>query len=151
MFSFDYEVKRVLEAAGWSETRRVSTDEWVLVLKEEGYTVFPLAIEVLENLGGLKVVPAIDKPDDRRLFSPSPFHLDPVIAGLGEFDRISRWQGKFGLTLFPLGEVGWYFLMLASDGRVFAGADGNFEVVGDTIESAMATLILAQNRPMVWL
>jgi hypothetical protein len=150
MLRFDDEVKRVLESAGWSESRKVSADEWVSALTAEGYTFFPLVLEVLENLGGLTVVPPVDQNDRARAFCPSPFHFDPM-TGLGEFDRFNTWQEEFGLKLFPLGEVGWYFLMVASNGRVFAGADGNFELLGQTIESALATLIFARTRPIPWM
>jgi hypothetical protein len=147
MFSFDEDVKTVLRASGWTDDRSVSVDAWVDRLIDEGYTPFPLAIEVLRNLGGLEIRPFVDRS---AAFRPYPFHFNPLSAGIGELDRYKEWQDAFGLTLFPLGEVGWYFLAIAEDGRVFAGADGNFDLIGDTVESALSVLTLGRTRPVTW-
>jgi SUKH-3 immunity protein len=160
-FNFDEDTKRILRGAGWSESRAVPTEPWVKALIAEGYVSSPIAEQILENLGGLKVTPP---PDPQRVFMPSPFHLNPEHGGIGDFELVDFWQKDFGLTLFPLGEIAGYEILTATpDGKVFTvpfdGGEylkGNFgdkyksrfRLVGNTIEDALAVLCLARKKPV---
>jgi len=149
MFRFTTEVERVLREAGWFPTRCVSAAEYVNPLTEVGYRPFPLAIKILENLGGLEINPP---ESNSNLFFPGKIILDPVYAASSEFDRVARWQEQYDLRLFPMGEYEPMFILLcAENGRIFGAREHHFDWLGDTIESALELLILARTRPVPYL
>jgi len=146
MFLFSPQVQKVLEEAGWSPSRSVPVTEWIKNLTDVGYKPFPLAIAILENLGGLEITPPTNQSN---LFFPCKIVFDPVYAASSEFDRIKKWQEEHGLWLFPLGEYDPLFiLMCSSGGRIFGGRESRFDLLGDSIEDALELRIFASRRPI---
>ena len=124
----------------------VSASHWVEKLEREGYVANPLAIAVLENLGGLTIVP---ETYPEALFHPCKVVFDPVRAGSGEFDRVEWWQRACGLTLFPVAESDPVCnVVVAANGRVFYGRDSSFNLLGQSIEEALEVLLLACRKPI---
>jgi hypothetical protein len=146
MLQFSAEVEQILRQAGWFPTRSVPVSQWVEPLVEVGYKPFPVAIRILENLGGLEITPPTSESN---LFFPSKIVFDPVYAASSEFDRVEKWQRDYGLVLFPLGEYDPLFILLcAEDGRIFGGREKRFDLLGDTIEDALELRIFARRRPV---
>jgi hypothetical protein len=124
----------------------VSTSLWVQALEREGYVPNAKAIAVLENLGGLTVIP---ETYPEALFHPAKMMFDPVRAGSGEFDRVDWWQRACGLSLFPVAEADPVFnVVVAENGKVFDGRDSTFCQLGYSIEEALEVLLLACRKPI---
>ena len=103
MFRLRTEVEQVVRQAGWTPTRCVSTARWVNRLVHEGYTPLPGAERILQNFGGLEIVPPTGESN---LFFPSRISFDPVhaatIAGLAIRDGEGRVLAQFGPGTSPL-------------------------------------------------
>lgn len=150
---FPTEVSSVLREAGWSPGRHVegNTAESVrIVCGQVGkygarIEAFPAAIEALNEFGGLQVVQ--DGPGIH--FRRCSFTLDPtpgaVAETLAEFGRLRSSR------LFPLGFEGHYDSVLAIEesGWVFALDPTGEWYLGDTIETALTTLITGTQPPRV--
>jgi hypothetical protein len=146
MFKFSPAVEQVLRQTGWFPTRSVSIFQWVDPLVEVGYKPFPVAIRILENLGGIEISPP---RDESNLFFPSKIVFDPVFAASSEFDRVGKWQKEFDIALFPLGEYDPIYILLCSeDGRIFGAREQWFYFLGETIEDALELRIFARRRPI---
>lgn len=143
MFSND--VSAAFEAAGWSPDRRVSTDQWVRDLTAEGFTLHPRAIALLENVGGLTVVPP-KLPTN--VYNPEKIFFDPLRAS-GEFDRVEYWERYLETHLSPIAELsGGAIVVIAEDGRIFTCWDVVLWWDGDSFEDAVEnTLVAAHRRP----
>lgn len=134
-------VMAALRQAGWTEGYRHDPDEWVAELQSDGYSTFPLAVDVLRHLGGLTVNPP---RHPGAVFASGPIVLDPVFAASGEADRIVRREEQLGVELCPVGEwMGEYILLVAGDGRVIAETTFQVLCVGHDIADALKRMIVA--------
>ena len=70
-------VVSILEASGWTADRRVPTAQWVSELEAEGFTMTRAAVRILEEFGGLKILPREDASDT---FLKGFLHFDPAMA-----------------------------------------------------------------------
>ena len=84
MFTFTPEVDAVLRRCGWSPERHVPTEHWITALVEEGFTPFPLTLQILENLGGLPIVPVKRVGS---IWSPTAFTVDPLELPASPWER----------------------------------------------------------------
>lgn len=135
-------VTKALHVAGWSEDRAAPLDPWVKLLEEEGYRVFDYARAVLSAFGGLVIEPAED--------ISATFDSGPLRIGLvpDEYDRVARWSAQLGIPLVPIGEwIDYYFVVVSSDGRVFAGSLDQLLYLGPTIEEALELVVTATRQP----
>lgn len=136
------EVRRVLNAAGWTEQRNVAReiDAWSLKLSP-GFRLFPAAEMTLRRYGGIHIKQAGPGEETAR----ESFELNPLLA-IGEEDRFDEYACRLGKPLYPLGEAGngHVFLAIASDGRVFALME-DLWLLGENMEAALETLILGRS------
>jgi hypothetical protein len=92
-------------------------------------------------------VPRSPEADDQA-FRPAPFDFFPLEAGSGQRDMVEVWERSLKRTLFPLGEVFRYMtLLVADDGRIYAGETDTLHLIGDNIDRALETLIDAKSKP----
>ncbi|NOW04853.1 SUKH-3 domain-containing protein [Clostridium beijerinckii] len=138
-------VIRFMEEQGWYNGRRFNVSKWIEQLVKEGYTCFPYAIEVLEELGGLDIKP---KRNIRTGNShPAEFHFNAFDAGSGEFDRIDVFESLAGEPLFPLGEIYQEFLYVGLSKRIYMGCYKLF-VIGNSIEYFLNNVVLGLRKPI---
>ena len=79
---FSAVVTDTLEWAGWSPTRKVSMTRWVKALIDDGYTMVPEALRILENFGLLTIKPPPKAPG--AVFRADELVFRPDDAALGE-------------------------------------------------------------------
>jgi len=140
-------IEHCLRQGGWYPGRHVDPTCWLKPLEQEGFSVSPPADQILRVLGGLR----FDPPEsDDQAFRPAPFDFLPLEAGSGQRDIVEVWEGTLKRTLFPLGEVFRYMtLLVADDGRIYAGETDTLHFIGDNIDRALETLINAPSTPSV--
>ncbi|VTS00368.1 SUKH-3 domain-containing protein [Tuwongella immobilis] len=142
------EVQAVLQRQGWSPTRRVSIRDWIAQLGGVGCTVLPKAESILQNFGGLEIVP-VKTPMDA--YSPEIIRFDPVTDVLSEVERIEFWQQRLATTFTPLGVL--YpsegILLLAENGQICFEWGNIIVDCGDSFEDALeSTLVFARRKPI---
>lgn len=134
-------VLTVLQAAGWSPTRSTGTARWIEELESEGYSIFEYARAVMSAFGDLRLEPV---ENEQAAFASGPLDIGPVV---GERDRVVEWSELLAVPLVPVGEwMDYYFVVVARDMRVFAGALGQLLYLGPTFEVALEVVVKA-NRP----
>lgn len=140
------EVRRVLNAAGWTEQWNVEkeTEAWCRELSP-CFRLFEAAEIALRRYGGLQVIQAGPREEAAR----ESFELNPLLA-IGEEDRFGDYSSRLGEPLYPLGEAGngHVFLAIAADGRVFALME-RIWFLGESMEAALETLILGRLPKLV--
>jgi hypothetical protein len=142
---FSNEVRSALEAAGWTPSRKVSTERWVCQLTSEGFTMLPEAIALLESFGGLTVRP-LRTP--AQVYTPETIRFDPILSASGEWDRVDYWQEQLHTRLSPIADVAGAMLLLAEDGRAFSSWGSLLWLDGSCFADAMEnTLIVGKRRP----
>ena len=142
MWNFHPVVENAVGAAGWSPAYSAPIDGWISRLQAEGYDVFDYARDVLASFGGLLVHPT---EDVRAGFSSGPLRVGLVT---NEFDRVMEWGSRLELPLVPVGEwMDYYFVVVAPDGRVFAGTLGQLLYLGSTFEEALELIVTATREP----
>jgi hypothetical protein len=138
-------VRATLEEAGWSPGYRFDASKWARVLNADGYSVTAPAVEAMEELGGLTIVPP---RRDTAAYGSGTMIMDPVFAAIGESPRIKLREEALGRRLCPIGE--WsneYIVLVAEDGSVFA--ETTFQVVrlGNDLAEALHRMIVADTIP----
>lgn len=118
---------RLLQAAGWSESRAVDTQSMVAWLQDQGYEIGSLASDVLSNCMGLKV------ETDRRMVE-----IDPVAGLFWLSDQSPQYIQAFmkepacpvgyGVHMVILMGVSGRFALLKSDWLGYQDADNLGEV-----------------------
>jgi hypothetical protein len=138
-------VRATLEEAGWNAEYRYDASEWARVLEADGYSVTPPAVEAMEELGGLTILPP------RRsgaAYASGTMIMDPVFAAIGESPRIKLREAALGVRLCPIGE--WYseyILLVADDGSVYAETTFQVRRLGNDLAEALHRMIVADTRP----
>ncbi|GAA4531139.1 SUKH-3 domain-containing protein [Amycolatopsis samaneae] len=110
---------RALRKARWSPSRRVPIDADLRALEEDGYRVFPAAVDFLRNFSGLFV-------DVRR-----PYGHDEIIFSAAEacagisWGLAAEYTEQAGVAVVPVGEAfsRHMTVFLGEDGRWFGGYD----------------------------
>lgn len=128
-----------LRRAGWLGDRKIDTSVYTKALNEEGYLVPSLLTDFLHHYGGIYIT----HPDPKIPNATDDFHLDPLKAIENNFHEGIEEYGKLiGTELCVFGEAsdGYLVLMMAQDGRVFAGIDDLLYYVGESGVDAIEAL-----------
>lgn len=151
---FPAEVAAALTAAGWRPGRRDddAARDWGLRLaghtgpSGRRHTVFPALLDALAEFGGV----AVEAEGAGEDVAPSGFVIDPDRA-LHTVDVLAALAARTGTPLAPLGEEGDGVAVLAMDerGRVFALDHAGEWYLGESVEAALATLVLGRRPPRV--
>lgn len=132
--------------AGWFQGRKINVDMWIEELTNEGYELFPYAIELLEEIGGLILKPerikyGFDYPGD------ADFNAYDVASG--EFDRIEFFENVTNEELFPLGMVyGQWLLYVAKSRKIYMGDMNKVFLLGNDFESFINNLVMSKSHPV---
>ena len=138
-------VTKVLDGAGWYPTRRVSMKHIVKALTDDGWTMVPEAIRILENFGLLTITPPPIAPGS--LMRADELVFNPDDAALGEYDVIQDWENQLGVRLSPVAEHGGQGLLLvAEDGRVYLSFGDLMLKMGETFEDALENTLIVVRR-----
>ncbi|MEU4481732.1 SUKH-3 domain-containing protein [Micromonospora sp. NPDC023966] len=137
---------QALRAAGWAPDRSVDVRGWHEILGAEGFVLHPLARQVLENFGGLRVTP----PVAVGAFRNSDILFEPELAGSGMFDIAVELKKMFGQDFYPIAE--WITnstVFLGSAGTVVDDHDVEVLHVADSFADALRVMLLADREPPV--
>lgn len=133
---FRSDIEAALSAAGWYRDRKVDIREWLEGLERDGVAAVPVAVAILENFGGLVVMPPGNPSGE--------FTIDSDIRDvLGIKDA----EEFLGVELTPLGVAGCQYHLLASrDGRLFEKFGEHLRLLGDGFDEALDYLLYHQNE-----
>lgn len=135
-----------LTAAGWYPGRAVPVEPFLEPLVEEDYEIPPVLREFLRGYGGLE----FEYPNPYRPELADTCGIDPQLAIDALFKiRVGLWGERVGAQLVPFGEAGRLFLVMAADGRVWAGFDEILIEIGSSPEDALDALCEVRERPDV--
>jgi len=142
----DKRVKKFISQQGWYEGRKVNIDNWIEQLVKEGYSCFPYAKEVLEELGGIYI-----RSGNVRIGNciPGEFDFNALDAGSGEFDRMEIFESLAGESLFPLGMIYQYFMYVGPSKKIYMGDCIKLYIVGNNLEDFLSNVILGLRKPML--
>lgn len=142
----DEEIRPALEEAGWFDGYESNTEAWVAALRSEGFSVNDVGTEVLAHLGGLTVRPRQVGPT---AFGSGDAVFEPLWAASGESERILQREAQVGTSLCPVAE--WcseYILLAGGDGAIYAETTFQILRVGENLQDALRTIILADQPPI---
>lgn len=138
-------VRALLAEFGWSRTRRCDPSSWIGALSQEGYKAFPYAISILENFGGIKIVPERKKLGNG---FPGDVIFDPTEVA-GEFDRVDFIESKVEEEVFPLGMVfGQWFLYVGASEKIYMAGRSSVFLLGNCLEDFLNNLIMGDREPI---
>jgi hypothetical protein len=149
LMMFSHELQAVLRQQGWSPERKVPTHHWVAELVGSGFTVLPEAESILQNFGGLKIIPVKTRDG---AYATGIIKFDPVTDVLSEVERIEFWQKYLGKRLTPLGVLypSESILLISDNGQVFCEWGNLIGECGNSFEDALeSTLVFARRRPVI--
>jgi hypothetical protein len=140
-------VESELRRAGWFPGRRISDQvcQWMVKLCGEfGYEAFPLAVQMLEEFGGLSFDGwSCDRPGVRSGFGFNPLAVGGAAA-------LKPYMKALGERLFPLGCDDQAFdLAIGESGRVVFVGSGSVILVGQNIDDAINVLIRERACPEI--
>src|SRR5260370_18312751 len=139
------EFAELLRSAGWDPNRQVNTDEWVHILKREGFVTNGVALEILESLGNLvvRVPPAEISQYEHEL------RFDPARPATGESDRARDWFEQLGVALFPIGEESssGNIIWVSSNGDLYYGRGFGLYYLGQSLRAGMDQLAFPKSSP----
>jgi SUKH-3 immunity protein of toxin-antitoxin system len=139
------EARRALLQAGWSAGRSVSVGYWDDRLRELGFTLSPMAHGVIENLGGLTIVPV---PIEHPRFTSEKIFFDPF-EGEDEVELVDDLQELFGSNFYPIGSwVSHSSLWISDQGELVSFGPAVIWEVGPSIEDALNHMVTSY-RPLV--
>ena len=136
MYHFAPAVVTRLHQQGWNEDRQIDISSYLAALESEGLEVSDAARAFLRSFGGL----TFTFPHKRVPNETDTLRIDPVDAAseacMGWFAAYSE---QVGASLCPLGFVhsGYMTLLIDPCGRLYAGFDDTFFLVGESPEEAM--------------
>lgn len=134
-----------LRGAGWYEGRCVDIANWVKMLTQEGFDIFPSATSIAEELNDLYLVPNREPghKDDR---GDVEFSLASVT---GTIDRklYSDFRSQIGEKTFPLGMVyGAFFFHIGQSNKIYLEGDGRVALLAENIESFLNLMVLGHGK-----
>ena len=114
--------------------------------EREDFYLFPLAEEILLEIGGL----SFDQSGPGETVARSSFFFDPTVAE-GESDRFTDFEKVIGARLCPVGEAndGYSYLAIAEDGRMLCLMDDGW-IIGKTIEEGLLALVVGRKGQPVF-
>jgi len=132
-------VRRVLEAAGWSEARSVATRADEDALARDGYSLSRAARAFLERYSGLEV--SFRHPADSRIRIALRFDAARGAASVYP-ERVAALSSRAGSPLVPVGTAhgGNMVLLVDPRGRVLVASDDILILMGETSEEALEAL-----------
>lgn len=132
MKEFSRETLELLQQAGWSEERIVDIGEYEKNLKSEGYLIHAVIVDFLKRFGGLRLV----YPHHRVPQHNDEFIIDPSVAAADIYpEKVTEdYSERVGMPLCVIGEAfsRHMTVMMASDGKVYAGYDDTLILVGNS-------------------
>ncbi|WP_176560085.1 SUKH-3 domain-containing protein [Brevibacillus dissolubilis] len=129
----------LLRKAGWQPDRKIDITDYISVLENEGYTLFPAAIEFLTEFGGLKVTHPhhmVKKSDDF-------FQTNASVAAEDIWrERVETYEERIGESLVVIGQAykTHMTMMISPTGRVFAAYDDLLILLGNSPAEALEIL-----------
>ncbi|MGI8502881.1 MAG: SUKH-3 domain-containing protein [Hassallia sp.] len=148
MTAFSAETRAWLQQAGWSENRCVDTSEYEKSLKLEGYPLDEVVLDFLKRFGGLRVV----YPHYRVKNEKDELYINPTVAAAHIYpERVEEYNERVGAVLCVIGEAFSYHMtvVMAPDGKVYAGYDDTLIHVGDSGTDAIEALCSGRDMPEV--
>lgn len=141
----DSAVMSTLEKNGWYEGRKIDISGWITQLTKEGFKCPSYAVEILEELGGLRVKPERVKRGES---FPGDIDFQALNAGSGEYDRMEIFEPIAQENLFPLGMVfSQWFLYVGFSKRIYMGNMNELYLIGNNIEDSLNTILLGLKNP----
>ena len=130
--------RRILEDCGWFPGRSIPIrDNWILPLEGEGYQPFAAAELILQEFGGL-ILPPLEN-HGRRF---GGIEIEPLVSGVGEYDRFEEYEILAGESLFPIGQIfGYRIFMIGRSGSVYVGDTGKCRRLSSTFLEALDLVI----------
>ncbi|WP_185444864.1 SUKH-3 domain-containing protein [Kribbella qitaiheensis] len=128
----------ILTGAGWSPGRRVAVEGYLEAMAREGYEPTVQLEEFLAEYGGLST----SRPAAQG-FVEEVFATDPVTAISNTHrNTVGMYEAVTSTALVPIGQAynGHMVLMMAPDGRFYAGYDSFFFYAGDGAVEMFARL-----------
>ncbi|MBI1344687.1 hypothetical protein GC163_00210 [bacterium] len=147
---FSQEVQAVLRRQGWSPERRLDISEWMTELVASGFHILPEARSILENFGGLRIIP---EKTPRDAYAAETIWFDPVTDVLSEVDRIKGWEDTLQMGLTPLGVryPSLSIMLIAENGQVICEWGSIFAASGVSFEDAMEnSLVFARRKSVIY-
>ncbi|AFZ26624.1 hypothetical protein Cylst_4546 [Cylindrospermum stagnale PCC 7417] len=139
MAVFSEETTTLLYHAEWHESWNIDTTEYKEVLESEGYSIYPTVMNFLSSFGGLHV----KYPHKRvpRLEDDFHFNVPEAVANIYP-ERVKDYSDRVGVPLCIIGESNrvHMVLMMAPEGKVYAGYDEFMVFVGDSGVDAIEAL-----------
>jgi len=133
-------VEDALRAAGWWPGRRHDTARWEAELLALGYVVTDPGVELLREVGGLKVVGPEGYPGAH--YGPGEVWFDPLVGLMLEPEDLAEVEAAFGQQLMCVGQYGpMYMLAVGSEGLMVATDSGTTFVQGATVAEGLVQLI----------
>ena len=140
MSRFSTDTESLLRKAGWQEGRIIDTTEYEQVLREEGFEIQTCVIALLQEFGGLRIVPPHAKVPEKT----DDFIFEAVKA---TYQSLAHWvkgnySDRVGKKLCSVGEASNAHMILAmsSDGEVFGGFDDFLCYIGSSGDDAIEAL-----------
>lgn len=149
MKDFSQRTLEVLYKAGWSEERFVDTSEYEKRLKLEGYPIYEVVVDFLKSFGGLRLVyPHFRVPQEQ-----DEFIIDPILAAADIYaENVTEdYSERVGTALCVIGEAfsRHMTVMMASDGKVYAGYTDVLILVGNSGVDAIEALCRGQEMSQI--
>lgn len=151
---FPAEVAEILTTAGWSPGRRDQDRGETYALQVAGYgspdgrhhTVTPAALDAYAEFGGLVLTPTGEGIE----IAPSTVDLDPRRA-VHSVHTLAELGAILGRPLSPLGleNDGVGILAIDDDGRVFVLDHAGDWFLGESVDEALAALLLGRQPARV--
>lgn len=149
MKDFSQKTLALLQQAGWSENRTVDISEYEKILKSEGYQIYAVVVDFLKRFGGLRLV----FPHHRVPQHNDEFIIDPSIAAADIYiERVKEdYSERVGAQLCVIGEAfsRHMTVMMASDGKVYAGYDDLLICVGNSGTDAIEAICSGREMPEI--
>ena len=148
MAVFSAETRALLQQAGWSEDRCVNTSEYEKSLQSEGYPIHAVVVDFLRQFGGLRVV----HPHHRLKEEKDEFYINPTVTASHIYpERVEDYSERVDAPLCVIGEAFSYHmtLVMATDGKVYAGYDDTLIHVGDSGTDAIVALCSGRDMPKI--
>jgi hypothetical protein len=116
MLPFSTEARKLLEAAGWTDDRRIDVSEYEPLIRQWGYPYTPPIQEFIGRFGGLYIPLGGQSAGDW-----VEFDLEGALSGF-QNSNLTHDVKKTGVPITPVGETDWGYAYIS------LGAGGEFYV-----------------------
>ncbi len=149
MKEFSQRTLELLWKAGWNKERAVDTSEYEKRLKSEGYPIHTVVVDFLKSFVDLRLVyPHFRVPQEE-----DEFIIDPILAAADIYPEnvTEDYSERVGMPLCVIGEAfsRHMTVMMASDGKVYAGYTDVLILVGNSGTDAIEALCSGREMPKI--